>query len=284
MRPRKGTIARAGASNRRMHAQWFRPAASGFDANGDDMKLFGALVAASVLAGAPCSATADQAKARVIQVAIYRGPASCEDCSEAVARAIGELHGPYRVTFVGPRERTDITPASLGRFQLYVQPGGGQDIDEAFADLGAQRVAAIRGFVAHGGGYLGMCMGAYLAGASDIGLIPDDLDSEVGRPGFSMTTIDDGTVPVRWSGRYRTIFYQDGPFLHARPGDRAYRGIATYRNGDVAAARYSRGKGMVVLSGPHPEADDSWLEDADIPAGALPAGTPIAALLDQFRS
>lgn len=246
------------------------------------MKLLVALAAATTLVGASSPATADHADAKIVRVAIYRGPASCDDCSEAIARAIAKSDRRYRVAFVGPGERADVTPANLRRFQVYVQPGGGQDVDGALASLGRSRVATIRDFVAQGGGYLGLCMGAYLAGASDIGLVADDPDSEVSRPGFPVKTTADSVVPVRWSGRSQTLYYQDGPFLRPRPADRAYRVIATYQNGDVAAARYSRGKGVVVLSGPHPEADASWFDDADLSPTKMPEGTPFKALLDQF--
>lgn len=248
------------------------------------MKLVVALVAASAFAGVSVPAIADRAGLGVIHVAVYRGPASCEDCSEAIARAVAKLGYHYRAQFVGPGEKLDITPASLSRFQVYVQPGGGQDIDAALADLGPNRTTAIRQFVSRGGGYVGLCMGAYLAGASDIGLVRDDLNSEVRRPRFPVTTIDDAAVPVRWAGQVQSLYYQDGPYLYPRPDDRGYRPIATYQNGDLAAARYSLGKGVVVLSGPHPEADASWFDDAGLPANELPSGAPFKSLLDQVKN
>lgn len=246
------------------------------------MKYPLALAAASILAGAAAPASADRSDRQIVHVAIYRGPAGCEDCSEAIGRAIAKLGRRYRIDYVGPGEAHDITPATLRHYALYVQPGGGQDLDGAAASLGPRRIAAIRGFVAQGGGYLGLCMGAYLAGASHVGLIADDPDGEVARPGFAVSTIADAAVPVRWAGRVQPLYFQDGPYLRAHPDDRHYRTVATYQNGDVAAARYSYGRGAVVLSGPHPEADRSWYDDADLPEGQMPAGEPIRALIDQF--
>lgn len=248
------------------------------------MKLIIALAALLALAGASSAALALHAHRKPIRVAVYRGPASCDDCSEALARAIRKADPRYRVDFVGPRERDDVDAGTLRRYQIYVQPGGGQDIDAALEALGPRRVAAIRAFVAGGGGYLGLCMGAYLADRSDIGLIADDLDSEVRRPGSSARSEDDTVVPVRWAGRTQTLYYQDGPFLPAHADAPDFRRIATYRNGDIAAARYASGRGTVVLSGPHPEADDSWFDEADLPVAAEPTGDPIKALLTQFRS
>lgn len=220
------------------------------------------------------------AQAPTVAVAVYRGPAGCDDCSETVRTAIERLDPRYRVDFVGPAERIDITPANLRRYSLYVQPGGGQDIPAALASLGDARSAAVRDYVAQGGRYLGLCMGAYLADAGNLRLIPDDLDSEVGRPGFPVTTIDDAAVAVRWAGHDDHVFYQDGPYLpssHA-PGVRV---LATYANGDIAAARYPFGRGVVALSGPHPEADASWFEQADIPPASRPRTSLFKSLVDE---
>lgn len=213
-------------------------------------------------------------------VAVYRGPAGCDGCSETVRTAIERLDPRYRVDFVGPAEPLDITPANLRRYRLYVQPGGGQDIPAALASLGEARSAALRDYVAQGGRYLGLCMGAYLADANNLALIPEELDSEVGRPGFPVTTIDDTAVAVRWAGHDDHVFYQDGPYLppsHA-PG---FHVLATYANGDIAAARYAFGQGVVALSGPHPEADADWFDQAGIPPESRPQTALFKNLLDE---
>lgn len=239
------------------------------------------LAAAAVLGVSPVASTAD-AKDGAIRVAVYRGYASCDNCSETVKSAIENIDSRYRVDFVGPGERIDISTESLAGYDIYVQPGGGQDIPGALNSLGDDRVAAIQSYVAHGGRYLGLCMGAYLADASNIGLIPHDLDSEVGRPGFPVKTIDDEAVAVRWDGRRESVFFQDGPYLWPASGDAGFREIARYENGDLAAARYSHGKGLVVLTGPHPEADEAWFEDADIPLDKMPSRDLIKGLLSQL--
>lgn len=182
--------------------------------------------------------------------------------------------------FIGPREAIDITPATLRRYALYVQPGGGQDIPAALESLGDARVAALRDYVANGGRYLGLCMGAYLADANNLALIPEELDSEVGRPGFAVTTIDDSAVAVRWAGRDDNVFYQDGPYLPPSQA-RGFATLATYANGDIAAARYAFGQGVVTLSGPHPEADASWFDQAGIPSERRPQTALFRTLIDE---
>ncbi len=218
----------------------------------------------------------------VVRVAVYRGPAACEDCSQTAKQAIERLGGHYQVDFVGAHERRDITANTLARYDVYVQPGGGQDIPGALRALGERRVTAIREFVRHGGRYLGLCMGAYLADASNIGLIDDDLDAEVGRPGFEADTIDDQAVDTWWHGRRNSVFYQDGPYFPAASASPGYQPIATYANGDVAAARYRFGHGRVLLTGPHPEADETWFDAAGIPLERMPRDDLVKQVMDSL--
>nr|WP_314557998.1 BPL-N domain-containing protein [uncultured Pseudomonas sp.] len=213
----------------------------------------------------------------VIRIAVYRGPAACEGCAEAIKAAIERLGSTYQIDFLGPNERLDISRTSLQRYEAYVQPGGGQDIPAALSSMGQDRIAAIRAYVAQGGQYLGICMGAYLADVDNLGLLDVALDSEVGRPGFPVTSIEDSAVLVKWGGREHHLFYQDGPYLPQGTGI-GFRVIGSYGNGDIAAARYRFGAGVVVLSGPHPEADESWFQDAQVPMNLFPKGEPFRIL------
>ncbi|WP_251269206.1 BPL-N domain-containing protein, partial [Enterobacter hormaechei] len=77
-------------------------------------------------------------------------------------------------------EAVDVDSLATSRYRAYVQPGGGQDIDAAMAAVGEEGAAVIRRFVDAGGTYIGLCMGAYLAGASHLGLLAQDLDAEAG--------------------------------------------------------------------------------------------------------
>lgn len=214
-----------------------------------------------------------------IRIAIYRGPAACEGCAETIKDAIERLGPVYLVDFLGPAESLDVSSANLQRYDAYVQPGGGQDIPAALNSLGKDRSEAIRVYVARGGQYLGICMGAYLADASNLGLLDAELDSEVGRPGFPVTSIADSAVLLRWGQRQDHLFFQDGPYLPSGSGN-GFRVIGSYGNGDLAAARYRFGAGVVVLSGPHPEADESWFQEAGIPRNQWPRGEPFRILFD----
>lgn len=58
-------------------------------------------IAAALLAFATVSA---HAATPLTHVAIYRGPAGCEDCSESVKRALLRLDPTYQIDFVGADE------------------------------------------------------------------------------------------------------------------------------------------------------------------------------------
>ncbi|WP_062117837.1 BPL-N domain-containing protein [Aureimonas sp. AU40] len=246
------------------------------------MRGFPLSIAFALLLAGTLAPFATEAKAGVVRVAVYRGPAGCEGCSETVGEAIQSLGSRYRVDFVGPAEAIDITPETLRRYDVYVQPGGGQDIPAAFASFGDARVEAIQTYVAGGGRYLGLCMGAYLASGYGLGLIEQDLDSEVGRPGFPVETIESTAVSTRWNGQTQTVFFQDGAYLPKARNDPGFRTIATYENGDIAAARYTFRRGVVVLSGPHPEADESWFEENGIPLAKMPGDDLLRSLFMQL--
>lgn len=236
-------------------------------------------IAATLLAFATLHPLPVHGATPITHVAIYRGPAGCADCSENVKTALQRLNPNYQIDFVGADEPIDITPHTLARYDLYVQPGGGQDIPGALDSLGDERAEAIRDYVAKGGRYLGLCMGAYLADDNNLGLIPQALDTEAGRPGFEVTGIDDAAVRVTWDGQADHVFYQDGPYFPKASAAAPYRTLATYRNGDVAAARYAYQKGVVVLSGPHPEAGQEWFENAGIPLDKMPRGELFGSLI-----
>ncbi|HMH93204.1 MAG TPA: BPL-N domain-containing protein, partial [Streptosporangiaceae bacterium] len=95
-----------------------------------------------------------------------------------------------------------ITAASLRGVALYAQPGGDGSVRHGWTALGPAAAATIRSYVAAGGHYLGVCMGAYLAG-SDPGmgmLAPGDTGEYDQTRGASVRTAAQAVIPVIWSG------------------------------------------------------------------------------------
>ncbi|WP_166827736.1 BPL-N domain-containing protein [Brevibacterium limosum] len=195
-------------------------------------------------------------------VAVYRGEAACDGCPETIAQRLRASLAHAEVVCIGRDERLPLQADSLADVDLYVQPEGGDDIGAAAEALPPRFVGGLERYVASGGRYLGLCMGAYLAGPVAFGLVETDLDGEVGRPGFAVTDSRSTVVDVAWDGQHRQTFFQEGAVLPP-PDDRADV-FARYGNGDIAASRYDHGDGMAGLIGPHPEADKTWLDEAAI--------------------
>lgn len=193
---------------------------------------------------------------------VYRGPASSPGCPESVAALLADPRFDLDVRYVGPREALRLDAATLGGARLYAHPGGG-DLAPAWRRV-KRHGHDLRRFVAAGGGYLGFCLGAYLAGSSPgLGLVPGDTDRYAGGRGATLATTADTVVEVDWRGRRRRVFAQDPPvFLLERGADVDV--LARYPGGAPAALVGGYGAGRVGVVGPHPEATEDWFDDAGL--------------------
>jgi glutamine amidotransferase-like uncharacterized protein len=189
---------------------------------------------------------------------VYRGPAACEGCAEAVAALLGRSRWDLDIAYVGPRERLHITAAVLDSAVLYAQPGGGNSVRRAFRQM-KPFGPIITEYTRSGGRYLGICMGAYLAGTwAGFGFLPDT-DQFITSVGSDVRTKKDTIVAVDWHGQRRHMFFQDGAVLSAPAETAGVDILARYAsNGAIAALAAPFGRGRIALSGPHPEAPDEW--------------------------
>lgn len=89
------------------------------------MKLFNTLPITMTFAQAVVSHTRDAP----LQALVYRGPASCEGCSESVGALLESSPTKINVTYVGPKEDVDITAQTLSQADIYAHPGGGSMFD-----------------------------------------------------------------------------------------------------------------------------------------------------------
>ncbi|MGY0004241.1 BPL-N domain-containing protein [Micromonospora sp. I033] len=193
---------------------------------------------------------------------VYRGPAACSGCAEAVAALLRDSPAQFRTEYCGPDEQRQISSDVLAEAAVYAQPGGGE-VRPAWRKL-RDHAEQIRDFVDDGGHYLGFCLGAYLAAAEPgFGLIDGKVDQYISTDGASVDNTDDTIIPVRWRGRVRHMYFQDGPTFHLRPGASGTV-LATYDTGAAAAVVARYGAGRVGLVGPHPEADRAWYADAGL--------------------
>lgn len=205
---------------------------------------------------------------RELQLAIYQTPNSSNTGMHMIRRRV-ELLAGVRVTELAPAE---FATNDLSRFDVVVF-GGGSGSKQA-DQIGGPGRAAVRKFVADGGGYLGICAGAYLACKGfdwGIGLLDARTVSPKwvrGRARLELELSDAGREvfgDVR--GRF-FVSYNNGPVIQPL-GDESlpdYEVLAWFRteaNGkesprgvmvdSPAVVRATFGKGRIITISPHPE-------------------------------
>jgi glutamine amidotransferase-like uncharacterized protein len=223
----------------------------------------GALALVAACGTTATSAEGDGASGRPLAL-IYRGPAACRGCAEVVAALLASAPSRFRTLYCGPDERLSISTDTLANATLYVQPGGGDNLDAAWRAMHPY-ANTIRDWVHGGGHYAGFCMGGFLAGFDPgMGLLPGDSGEYVNSPGAAVHTNGDALVNVHWGGTERGIYFQGGPYF-SLPKHADAQVLATYSNGLVAAMVAPFGSGSVGVTGPHPEAPASWYREADLP-------------------
>ena len=221
-------------------------------------------------------------KTRPLKVAIFDGKGAPNDGIENVSGRIKSIP-EATVTRVKAEEWATI---DLNQFDVVAFSGGsGSQQAEAIGEAGRNNV---REFIRGGGGYVGVCAGAYLACSNfkwGLGILNAStvsskwqrgkafLDSEVTEAGRQMLGDVRGTFKVR---------YGNGPVI--KPAERtdipAYTTISVFKseiaeNGtpvgvmvdSPAQAQATFGKGRVFISSPHPE-NTPGLEHL-IPRGVL---------------
>lgn len=209
---------------------------------------------------------------------VFRGESTeqDDDLAEPLAEFLRKSPRHFKVRIVGPNEDEDLDEDSLEDADLLAMPGG-PDLDDASDETkGAKR--AIRNFVSDGGRYLGVCLGAYLAGHSPgFGLLPKDADtdSECEQKGAQVTNDEDAIIQVDWTYSHgekagqthkdQWIFFQEGPCIKGfEESDTSFILGRYSKDGRIASTLSKFGDGWVGLIGPHPEADQSWCECSSI--------------------
>ena len=131
-------------------------------------------------------------------------------------------------------------------------PGGDGD-SESWHWLMKHHAPRIRDFVARGGRYLGICMGAYWAGSHYFNILKDvDAVQYITQPNTDTRRPHAKDISVNWNGQDTTMFFYDGCALE---GDRTkFETYATYANGDPMAIF----QGRIGIMGCHPEAEENW--------------------------
>ena len=197
----------------------------------------------------------------------------------------GSANGPKNLTGILTPKRgfecirlhpDEIAAGGLLGLDVLIVPGGSGSLQAN--KLGEQGRDNIRRFVASGGGYVGICAGAYLASNHyrwSLGI----LDAKVwdrahwarGTGTVQLQLTDDGVALFAPDAQDVSVYYGQGPLLIPAndPEVPDYEVLATYKTeiarkgapagamtGTHAIARGEFGSGRVICFSPHPEGSD----------------------------
>lgn len=178
----------------------------------------------------------------------------------------------------------EIAEGILTGFDVVIFTGGsGSGQADALGEKGRENV---REFVREGGGYIGICAGAYLActGFSwGVGVLDAKAVSPKWRRGHGIVEMEitaAGEEIIGLPAKTHQVRYQNGPIIepHGRDDIPPFETVAFFRSelaendtpegimvNSPAIVRGTFGEGRVVVSSPHPESTDG-LEGSFAPA------------------
>ena len=144
-------------------------------------------------------------------------------------------------------------PETFNDVRAVIFPGGVGDSDDYDWMFLRKRETAIADFVAQGGAYLGICVGAYWAGSYYFDLL-DGIDAVqyIKQPRADIKKVYTTTARVDWLGQPQRMFFRDGCTF---TGDLSKAEIiSTYANGDPMCIK----QGRIGLMGACPDSLEPW--------------------------
>ena len=215
------------------------------------------------------------AHAKPIRVGLFKDAGAAGKGVPRVTEILGKTED-IKVTHLTGKE---IASGALTNFDVVMFTGGSGSKEAA--SLGEKGREEVRQFVRGGGGYIGICAGAYLACTGfdwGVGVLNAKTVSSKWARGVGQVEIEmmpKGAALTTLPAGKRKMLYANGPII--QPDDKndipAYETLAFFRtefakNGSPkgvmidspAIVRGTYGKGRVLSSSPHPE-QTSGMED-----------------------
>ncbi len=212
------------------------------------------------------------AEDKPIRVAIFDGPGVGPSAIPLIAAIQEAKENPFQISRITAAE---IQGGKLAEVDVLVHPGGSRrGQGKALGENGRK---AVRDFVHAGGGYLGVCAGAYLA-TNDYEQSLNLIDAKVvdkrhwarGIGDVQLQLSKEGSVFFSRTEPELTIHYAQGPLLARPEWDNPdvpnYESLAIFKTEIAlkgapegvmartsAAVRAQYGKGRVFCFSPHPE-------------------------------
>ena len=144
-------------------------------------------------------------------------------------------------------------------FDVVAFPGGMGDSDDFDNIFTKKQILAVQHYVAAGGKYFGICMGAYWAGPHYFDLVDGlEVTQYIERLGADVVTDGPTVADVWFDGKAETMYFYDGCAIVGTD----MQTVAAYSNGDAMAAI----QGNVGMFGCHPEALAWWYDQGDMDA------------------
>lgn len=214
--------------------------------------------------------TEETTNSKVIKIAIYQGAGTGDGKGRAALARLLSANEKLRVYGITPEE---VRAGKLRDYDVVIHPGGsgsGQG-----KDLGPTGREQVRAFVEQGGGYVGICAGAYLATCDydwSIGILDAKVvDREHWARGYGnveLSVSDQGRKLLEVERERIPIYYHQGPLLAPanHPDIEDFHCLAKFETeiakngapagvmtGCTAIASSEYRKGRVICFSPHPE-------------------------------
>lgn len=184
------------------------------------------------------------------QIALFTNHPECsKDCCDAITLALSP-HFDIKLF-----DKTQVNESTLHGVDIVVFPGGIGDADSYDRFFRRRAENCIADYVANGGHYLGICMGAYWAGSRYFDIL-DGVDAVqyITRPGADIRRSYGTTAPITWNNRAEDMYFYDGCAL---VGDESkFTTVARYANKDPMAIF----QGRIGIIGCHPESQLYWYQ------------------------
>lgn len=202
---------------------------------------------------------ASSAPARESYALIYNGPTADQASTEAISSVVQQLG--LTVRYIA---NLDDLPTQLGDARVFIIGGTDDDVEPLLQRFTPTLRTTLKTYLRQGGRYLGICGGAYLASlgwpeedrfVEGLALVPAQSD------GYDQD-FEAKIYPVTWLGETRQMYYQAGPSFALAESPEIVARLAYFEDRQLAALMSTFGAGKVAVSGPHPEAPDSWRAEA----------------------
>jgi len=183
-------------------------------------------------------------------IALFLNHPECsQDCVDGMTQS---LSTNYNIKTFGVNECNSKTFKNV---DIVAFPGGIGDATSYDRFFRRRAQNAVADFVANGGRYLGICMGAYWAGSYFFDIL-DSVDAVqyITQPGTDTRRPHAKDLHILWRNRPERMFFYDGCALIGNTNK--FDTIARYGNGDAMAIKQNH----IGLIGCHPEAEQFWYD------------------------